>query len=116
MPVNEPKAIPNEESDTAQGVEPVIRLTSGHYLSHVGATRETAAARLIETTYTPGMRLPRHSHQFAYLVLMVDGILLETTCGRTHTLTSGWMVFNEAGESHENEITSARTRCLNVEL
>lgn len=94
----------------------MIRLTSGQYLSPVGARRECAAARLFETTYSLGMHLPRHSHQFAYLVLMIDGVLQETTRGRSYELASGWMVFNEAGESHQNEVLAARTRCLNVEL
>lgn len=94
----------------------MIRLTHGHYLSPIGATRDAASARLIETTYTPGMRLPRHSHQFPYMVLMLDGVLNETSRGRTHELSSGWMVFNDAAECHENEIRVPRTRCLNVEL
>ena len=94
----------------------LIKLASGHYLSPVGARRTTAAASLIETVYSAGMRLPRHSHDFPYLVLMVDGGLRERTQGRTHDLTSGSLVFNRAGEIHENELLSGSARCLNVEL
>lgn len=94
----------------------MIRLESGHYLSPVGAFRDTAAARFIETRYWAGMTLPRHGHDFAYLVLMVDGALRERTRGTTHDLSAGWLCYNDAGESHENQVLSGRARCLNVEL
>lgn len=94
----------------------MIRLQSGQYLSPVGARRQTAAARVIETRYTRGMRLPRHSHEFTYMVLMIDGTLTERTGGRSHDLSAGSVVFNQAGQEHEDEVPSPRARCLNVEL
>lgn len=94
----------------------MIRLKCGHYLSPIGAQRQTPAARVIETRYTRGMRLPRHSHEFAYVVVMVDGTLRERTGGHTYDLTPGWIVFNDAAQSHENEVLAPTARCLNIEL
>lgn len=94
----------------------MIRLQCGHYLSPVGAQRQTPAARVIETRYTRGMRLPRHAHEFAYVVVMIDGTLRERTQRRTYDLTPGWIVFNDAAQSHENEVLAPTTRCLNIEL
>ncbi len=94
----------------------MIRLETGHYLSPVRARRAVASAGLVETVYAAGMRLPRHRHDFPYLVLMVEGTLRERTMGRTFDLGTGSVVFNEAGECHENEVLCGRARCLNVEL
>lgn len=94
----------------------MIRLAWGKYLSPVGARRETRVASLVETVYRAGMRLPRHSHEAPYLVLMVGGVLREKERGRVHDMGCGAVVFNEAGEEHENELLTKRGRCLNVEL
>jgi AraC-like DNA-binding protein len=50
------------------------------------------------------------------MVLMVEGGLRERARGRTYDLAGGSVVFNEAGEVHENEVLCGRARCLNVEL
>ncbi len=94
----------------------MIRLPWGNYLSPVGARREMRVASLVETTYGPGMKLPRHSHEAPYLVLMLGGVLRERERGRVHDMACGSVVFNEAGEEHENELLSSRGRCLNIEL
>ncbi len=94
----------------------MIRLAWGNYLSPVAARRETRVASLVETVYGPGMKLPRHSHEAPYLVLMVGGVLRERERGRVHDMGCGSVVFNEAGEGHENELLSARGCCLNVEM
>lgn len=95
---------------------PLIRLPWGNYLSPVGARREMRVASLVETVYSPGMKLPRHSHEAPYLVLMLAGVLREKERGRTHDMACGSVVFNEAGEEHENELLTPRGRCLNIEL
>jgi len=94
----------------------MLRLDRGRYLTPTAARREVPGARIIETTYTPGQCLPRHAHEFVYMVVMVDGSLRETSMGREHDLARGWVIFNSAGESHHNEVLAPGTRCLNVEL
>lgn len=94
----------------------MIRLTSGHYLSPVGARRDAACATIIETRYHAGMCLPRHSHEFVYMVVMLEGVLRERSMGRTHDLHAGWTVFNDAGECHDNVAMSPSARCLNIEF
>lgn len=94
----------------------MIRLETGHYLSPIRARRAAVSAGLVETVYSAGMRLPRHRHEFPYMVLMVEGTLRERTMGRTFDLGTGSIVFNEAGECHENEVLCGRARCLNIEL
>ncbi len=94
----------------------MLQLEQGRYLTPTAARRDVAGARIIETTYLPGQRLPRHAHDFVYMVVMIGGALRETSMGRDHDLRRGWVVFNSAGEGHHNLVLAERTRCLNVEL
>ncbi len=94
----------------------MLHLSRGNYLTPTAAQRRTPSVRIIETTYTLGQSLPRHSHDHVYMVVMISGVLRETALGRNHDMTRGCFVFNSAGESHHNTVLAPGTRCLNVEF
>jgi AraC family transcriptional regulator len=94
----------------------MIKLPEGEYLTVTEARRDFPSARIIETRYTLGQRLPHHSHDHVYMVVMTSGALRESALGREHDLTRGYVVFNGAGEGHHDVVMARGTRCLNVEF
>lgn len=94
----------------------MLRLDAGRYLTPTVAQRAVDGARIIETTYTPGQRLPRHAHDSVYMVVVTGGLLRETAMSRSYDMTRGWVVLNSVGEAHHDQILAPNTRCLNIEL
>src|SRR5689334_6023997 len=94
----------------------MLNLEHGTYLGATGARRTFASAHVIETTYDPGQRLRRHAHHHVYLAIVTSGALRETAHRREHELSRGRIVFNDAGEEHDDLVLATGTRCLNLEL
>ena len=59
---------------------------------------------LRQTTYAPGLRQPRHSHDYSNVTVVVGGALEETTEAGRHRAESGSVVFKAAGCEHETRV------------
>lgn len=94
----------------------MLHLKRGNYLGAVSARRTFGSARVVETTYASGQRLARHAHDHVYLAVVIAGALREHAHRQEHELSRGQIVFNEAGEEHEDLVLAEGTRCLNLEL
>src|SRR3954452_24271216 len=94
----------------------MIRLQPGKYFGQNVGTRSFGAFSITATRYRPGERLPRHCHQQPYLFVTLSGGMRESALRRDHFCTRGWIVYNEAGESHDDEILDSGAEGLNVEL
>jgi AraC family transcriptional regulator len=71
---------------------------------------------LSETCYSPGSRLPRHSHENAYLCLVRQGSYSETYGGRTRTCGPMTVAFHPPEELHEESFHDEPVLSFNVEL
>jgi len=70
----------------------------------------------VETVYPPGEELPWHSHENAYLLVVLGGALVERSGRSEHECARGTLVFNSAREPHRDRVGARGARCLNVEL
>jgi len=94
----------------------MLHLKRGNYLGAVRSRWTFTPAQVVETTYASGQRLTRHSHRHVYLAVVTAGALREHAHRHAHELSRGQVVFNDAGEDHEDLVLADGTRCLNLEL
>jgi AraC family transcriptional regulator len=93
-----------------------LRLTSGHYFGRAIARRSACGLLMVETTYRPDDTLPWHQHDRPYLLVTLDGTLIENAMHRDNECIRGTLVFNNAREPHRDRVGHAGARCLNIEL
>jgi len=92
------------------------RMSSGHYFGRTVARRTFCGLLMVETVYPPGDELPWHSHENAYLLVVLGGALFERSGRSEHECTRGTLVLNSAREPHRDRVGPSGARCLNVEL
>jgi AraC family transcriptional regulator len=71
---------------------------------------------LTETVYTPGMRLPSHSHGSDHLAILLEGSYLERCGPRTYLCLPGDAVHYRTDIHHDNLFGAKFGRCLNLEF
>lgn len=94
----------------------MIRLGPGEYLGRTVDKRSIGPLSITTTCYRPGEVLPRHCHEQAYLFVMLAGAMKETALRRDNLCTRGWLVYNDAGEPHYDEVFHHGAEGLNIEL
>ncbi|MGH7242796.1 MAG: helix-turn-helix transcriptional regulator [Phycisphaerales bacterium] len=94
----------------------MLRLQPGHYFGHSTGVRTFGDFRIIATRYEPNTTIPMHCHEQAYLLVSLRGATIESALQQDHVCSRGWVVFNQAGESHRDRISNAGAEALNVEL
>jgi len=78
--------------------------------------RSVAGLKLIETSYSPQTRLPKHQHERACLCIVLRGLCHETYPRQTFACHPFSLLFRPAEESHSDYFDSGVTRTLIVEL
>lgn len=81
----------------------------------VVAEMETAAVRIEETVYFPGLCIARHSHDSANLIFIIAGVHWSGYSRGGDTCLPHTVRFLPAGEAHENYFP-VESRCLHIEL
>lgn len=76
----------------------------------------TAGIEVTELTYSPGLELPRHSHEEAGFALVIDGTYVEDYGRRNLRCRTSSVSFTPAGMEHVNRFDAAPVRCLTVVL
>lgn len=71
---------------------------------------------LRERAYPPGLRLPRHDHDFSNITVVIDGAIEEITDAGEHVGYSGGVVAKPAGSVHANRVRAGGARTLAIEL
>jgi AraC family transcriptional regulator len=71
---------------------------------------------LSETRYASGASLRAHAHEYACLVVVLEGGFHERREGSTRTGEPGTVIVRPEGEPHSNRFSGQGGRCLNVEL
>jgi AraC family transcriptional regulator len=92
------------------------KLDQGHFYGQVLKSRKVSGLILSETGYEPHARLPKHSHETAYLCLVRHGTYEEKFGRRTRSLAPMALAFHPVGEVHSQEFHDAPTRSFNIEL
>jgi AraC family transcriptional regulator len=69
-----------------------------------------------ETRANPGLRLPRHAHEHACLVVPLEGSFTEAFQTRSVLCDVATSLFKPAGEAHTNNYGRVGARCLVVEF
>jgi AraC family transcriptional regulator len=94
----------------------VINLPCGQFGGTPVNGRRLDGLRLTETTYAPGLELPRHAHELACFVFVLDGDFDETFGRRSRDCGPLSLIYRPAGEVHSDRFRRSGARCLNVEI
>jgi len=94
----------------------VIELGPGSYYGQPVRTRTIGDFAITVSKYRRGDVIPTHSHTHRYLFVPLEGALLEHAIHRDHECSRGWLVFNEAGESHHDCVLGRGASGLNIEI
>jgi len=78
--------------------------------------REVAGFVLRELDYAPLALLPRHSHETAYISLLLEGRYLEGDGRRKRHFQPGTMLLHPAGETHSNRVARSGARIFCIEF
>ncbi|MGH9398075.1 MAG: helix-turn-helix domain-containing protein [Terriglobia bacterium] len=77
---------------------------------------ESAGLRLTEVTYDANLKNPQHSHEYAYIGVILDGNATQL-CGGTVRSAKPWTVmYHPAGEVHSDQFHGWGARELNIEI
>lgn len=71
---------------------------------------------LCETRYPGESGLPTHAHEYACLVVALEGTFRERTGAQSREVAPGTVIARPPGEPHSNRFLAEGARCLNVEL
>jgi AraC family transcriptional regulator len=93
-----------------------MKLPPGHFYGETSDRYEVAEFRLMDATYPPGMKLPKHSHTRACFSVMLQGALSENYGRRSLEWRPFSVGFNPPDEEHSNFIHDKGARFLIVEV
>jgi AraC family transcriptional regulator len=93
-----------------------MRFPHAQFPAAVLRSRTTAGITLTETRYGADASLATHSHEYACLVLVLQGTFRERFGPRSRDGAPGMLIVRPAGEPHSDRFAGRGGRCLNVEL
>jgi AraC family transcriptional regulator len=102
-----------QPSSSASGAQSSIRRLGA--AERVLGIFETPAVKVEEGVYSPGLCLPRHSHDTANFIYTIAGTHWSGHSRGGDTCAPGTVRFLPAGEPHENYFPVG-SRCLQIEL
>jgi len=92
------------------------RLPPGSSFGKVIRRLAAAGFTLSETTYAPGLQVPRHAHEYAFFYTVLEGGYTETFGRTTLTPKPFALVLHPAGEVHSHHCREGGGRCFNIDL
>jgi AraC family transcriptional regulator len=98
------------------GLLHVVHLQAGRFFGETLSTRAVGPFVITASRYRAGDCLPRHCHELTYLYVMLAGAIRERVLFRENVCTRGWLIYNEAGESHQDRVLEDGAEGLNVEI
>src|SRR5579864_862928 len=92
-------------------------ITSGHaeLSGKLIRQRTSGILKIREHHYPEGLALPQHTHESAYMTVVLYGDYVESCAGSEESCGPGAIRFLPAGESHSDRYVAA-TRCLHVQI
>jgi AraC family transcriptional regulator len=91
-------------------------LPPGCFHGHRLKTCDVAGFTLSESHYSPGARIPSHSHSRAYLSILLNGSYREVYDGRNRYCRPLTAVFHPAGEVHSDQFLEAGGTIFRFEI
>jgi AraC family transcriptional regulator len=93
-----------------------MTLPQGRFCGKTLATFGHSGVRLTETVYAPALELPRHSHERACFILVIQGAFTETYGNKSRDCGPLSLIYRPVGEVHSDQFGSLGGRCLNIEI
>jgi AraC family transcriptional regulator len=93
-----------------------LTLPQGRFCGRTLATFGHDGVRLTETVYSPGLKLPRHSHERACFIFVIKGSFSETYGTRSRDCGPLNLIYRPVGEVHSDHFRDLGGRCLNIEI
>jgi len=94
----------------------VPRYAPTQFPAPVTRTRRAGDFLLSETHYPSESVLAPHAHEYACVVVVLEGSFTEHNESETRTAEPGTVIVRPPGETHSNRFADDGGRCLNVEL
>jgi AraC family transcriptional regulator len=93
-----------------------LKLASGRFPTKIARSYNLSAFDLAETVYAPQQRLPRHSHERAGFIVVLQGTFTETYGRRTRDCAPSCTIFRPSEEVHDNHFHKEGGRCFNIQF
>lgn len=93
-----------------------MRFAPTQFPATVMRSRVIGELALTETRYGGEAALATHSHEYACLVVVLQGTFRERYGARQREGEAGMLIVRPEGELHSDRFTGREGRCLNVEL
>ncbi|MGH9450478.1 MAG: helix-turn-helix domain-containing protein, partial [Terriglobia bacterium] len=77
---------------------------------------ESSGLRLTEMTYRPNLKNAPHSHEYAYIGVILDGNATQLCGGRERRARPWTVMYHPAGERHSDQFHAWGARQLNIEI
>jgi len=97
-------------------VSPVQRYSPACFPTSVTRTRGAGELLLSETRYAGEATLSTHAHEYACVVVVLEGSFEERHEAQIRTAGPGTVIVRPEGEPHSDRFAPGGGRCLNVEL
>jgi AraC family transcriptional regulator len=94
----------------------VEKLPPGSFFGRMLSRQVLAGIIVLESAYTPNLRIPPHEHAEAFFDFVLDGGCSETNDGRTRDRQPLTLAFHPAGEVHSSCWHGSEPRCLHIEI
>ena len=93
-----------------------LKLPGGQFCGEVLKSSNLYGIRLTETTYSPGLVLPKHSHEHACFIFTLRGSFYETYGKHSRVCKSFTLIYRPSDEVHSDHFYDTGGRCLNIEI
>src|SRR5207249_11345525 len=96
----------------------VAKLSAGKFYGQMQRRCEKAGFTFAESVYTPEsqLHLPLHSHENAFLYLMIEGVCEETYGRKARLVCPSTLVFHPAREPHANRWHQGGGRVFHIDI
>lgn len=94
----------------------MLRYSPTRFPAAVVRTQTIGDFAMTETRYARGAALATHAHEYACIVVVLDGHFREVADRRERHGAPGMVIVRAECEPHSNEFNGGGGRCLNVEL
>ena len=84
--------------------------------AHVVRASKLAGLSLLECSYSPGLQMPRHSHNYAHFVLVLQGACTDTCRNRANVYGPSHLMFYPEGEEHASLFHGTGTHTFEIQL
>jgi AraC family transcriptional regulator len=93
-----------------------VTLSPNHFYGTSLRLAEAGGFTLLETVYSSELRTPEHSHELAYLGVVLEGRSNQTAARTIRNCHPGTLTYHPPGETHSDHFFGPRVRLLQIEI